>query len=146
MPKWDIHSQFYRLKEFYFSMAVLQAMCLNITTPESNVKIISQCLHHIIISSCSAWNLRHTGNLLTLRRYAKVVQLALPNDNLTKDANDFLCKILLSLQRNYDVSLPHNKIPDLLSALAKKMAIPAMPSGEEFKPEAAIVNYYGPSM
>jgi hypothetical protein len=83
---------------------------------------------------------------LTLRRYAKVVQLALPNDNLTKDANDFLCKILLSLQRNYDVSLPHNKIPDLLSALAKKMAIPAMPSGEEFKPEAAIVNYYGPSM
>jgi alkylated DNA repair protein alkB family protein 1 len=82
---------------------------------------------------------------LTLRRYAKVVQLALPNDNLTKDANDFLCKILLSLQRNYDVSLPHNKIPDLLSALAKKMAIPAMPSGEEFKPEAAIVNYYGPS-
>jgi hypothetical protein len=89
--------------------------------------------------------LRHTGNLLTLRRYAKVVQLALPNDNLTKDANDFLCKILLSLQRNYDVSLPHNKIPDLLSALAKKMAIPAMPSGEEFKPEAAIVNYYGPS-
>ncbi|BAT14076.1 Os11g0488500, partial [Oryza sativa Japonica Group] len=47
--------------------------------------------------------------------------------------------------RNYDVSLPHNKIPDLLSALAKKMAIPAMPSGEEFKPEAAIVNYYGPS-
>jgi len=26
------------------------------------------------------------------------------------------------------------------------MAIPAMPFGEEFKPEAAIVNYYGPSM
>jgi len=25
------------------------------------------------------------------------------------------------------------------------MAIPAMPFGEEFKPEAAIVNYYGPS-
>uniref|UniRef100_A0A0D3HLW2 Fe2OG dioxygenase domain-containing protein n=1 Tax=Oryza barthii TaxID=65489 RepID=A0A0D3HLW2_9ORYZ len=48
-------------------------------------------------------------------------------------------------KRNYDVSLPHNKIPDLLSVLAKKMAIPAMPSGEEFKPEAAIVNYYGPS-
>ncbi|KAF0895347.1 hypothetical protein E2562_012381 [Oryza meyeriana var. granulata] len=48
-------------------------------------------------------------------------------------------------KRNYDVSLPHNKIPDDLSALAKKMAIPAMPSGEEFKPEAAIVNYYGPS-
>lgn len=49
-------------------------------------------------------------------------------------------------QRNYDVSLPHNKIPGALASLAKKMAIPAMPSGEEFKPEAAIVNYYGPSM
>lgn len=49
-------------------------------------------------------------------------------------------------QRNYDVSLPHNKIPDALASLAKNMAIPAMPSGEEFKPEAAIVNYYGPSM
>ncbi|CAD6257088.1 unnamed protein product [Miscanthus lutarioriparius] len=48
-------------------------------------------------------------------------------------------------KRNYDVSLPHNKIPDALASLAKKMAIPAMPSGEEFKPEAAIVNYYGPS-
>ncbi|PWZ29515.1 Alpha-ketoglutarate-dependent dioxygenase alkB [Zea mays] len=48
-------------------------------------------------------------------------------------------------KRNYDVSLPHNKIPGALASLAKKMAIPAMPSGEEFKPEAAIVNYYGPS-
>ncbi|KAK3137049.1 hypothetical protein QOZ80_5BG0446980 [Eleusine coracana subsp. coracana] len=48
-------------------------------------------------------------------------------------------------KRNYDVSLPHNKIPDALTILAKKMAIPAMPSGQEFKPEAAIVNYYGPS-
>ncbi|KAF8754832.1 hypothetical protein HU200_011450 [Digitaria exilis] len=48
-------------------------------------------------------------------------------------------------KRNYDVSLPHNKIPDSLASLAKNMAIPAMPSGEEFKPEAAIVNYYGPS-
>jgi alkylated DNA repair protein alkB homolog 1 len=26
------------------------------------------------------------------------------------------------------------------------MAVPAMPCGQEFKPEAAIVNYYGPSM
>jgi alkylated DNA repair dioxygenase AlkB len=58
----------------------------------------------------------------------------------------FLCKILMLWQRNYDVSLPHNKIPGALASLAKKMAIPAMPSGEEFKPEAAIVNYYGPSM
>ncbi|RCV38187.1 hypothetical protein SEVIR_8G128700v4 [Setaria viridis] len=48
-------------------------------------------------------------------------------------------------KRNYDVSLPHNKISDPLASLAKNMAIPAMPSGEEFKPEAAIVNYYGPS-
>jgi len=51
-----------------------------------------------------------------------------------------------ALQRNYDVSLPHKKIPDALASLAKNMAIPAMPFGEEFKPEAAIVNYYGPSM
>ncbi|VAH55892.1 unnamed protein product [Triticum turgidum subsp. durum] len=49
-------------------------------------------------------------------------------------------------KRNYDVSLPHNKIPDDLATLAKKMAVPAMPSGEEFTAEAAIVNYYGPSM
>ncbi|KAM3198270.1 hypothetical protein ACQJBY_073428 [Aegilops geniculata] len=48
-------------------------------------------------------------------------------------------------KRNYDVSLPHNKIPDDLAALAKKMAIPAMPFREEFAAEAAIVNYYGPS-
>lgn len=48
-------------------------------------------------------------------------------------------------KRNYDVSLQHNKIPDALATLAKKMAIPATPSGEEFRPEAAIVNYYGPS-
>lgn len=47
------------------------------------------------------------------------------------------------IQRNYDVSLPHNKIPDTLCQLAKRMAAPAMPSGEEFKPEAAIVNYFG---
>ncbi|KAM0852647.1 hypothetical protein ACQ4PT_051649 [Festuca glaucescens] len=48
-------------------------------------------------------------------------------------------------KRNYDVSLPHNSILDALATLAKKMAIPAMPSGVEFSPEAAIVNYYGPS-
>ncbi|CAK9144309.1 unnamed protein product [Ilex paraguariensis] len=46
-------------------------------------------------------------------------------------------------KRSYDVSLPHNKIPDALSQLAKKMAAPAMPLGEEFWPEAAIVNYFG---
>ncbi|KAF7124235.1 hypothetical protein RHSIM_Rhsim12G0099900 [Rhododendron simsii] len=41
-------------------------------------------------------------------------------------------------KRNYDVSLPHNKIPDALAQLAKKMAAPAMPLGQEFQPEAAI--------
>ena len=41
------------------------------------------------------------------------------------------------------MSLPHNKIPDALSELAKRMAAPAMPNGEEFKPEATIVNYFG---
>ncbi|PWA46460.1 Oxoglutarate/iron-dependent dioxygenase [Artemisia annua] len=47
-------------------------------------------------------------------------------------------------KRGYNVSLPHNKIPDALSQLAKKMAAPAMPVGEDFQPEAAIVNYFGP--
>ncbi|KAL5762433.1 hypothetical protein ACOSP7_018697 [Xanthoceras sorbifolium] len=46
-------------------------------------------------------------------------------------------------KRNYDVSLPHNKIPDALCQLAKTLAAPAMPMGEDFKPEAAIVNYFG---
>lgn len=47
------------------------------------------------------------------------------------------------VQRNYDVSLPYNKIPNALSQLVKRMAEPAMPVGEEFQPEAAIVNYFG---
>ncbi|XP_017226860.1 alpha-ketoglutarate-dependent dioxygenase alkB isoform X2 [Daucus carota subsp. sativus] len=46
-------------------------------------------------------------------------------------------------KRSYNVDLPHNKIPDLLSELAKKMAAPSMSLGEEFQPEAAIVNYFG---
>ncbi|EPS70072.1 hypothetical protein M569_04688 [Genlisea aurea] len=46
-------------------------------------------------------------------------------------------------KRNYDTSLPHRTIPDSLSLLAKRMAAPAMPHGAEFKPEAAIVNYFG---
>ncbi|OVA09538.1 Oxoglutarate/iron-dependent dioxygenase [Macleaya cordata] len=46
-------------------------------------------------------------------------------------------------KRNYDVSLPHNKIPEDLCHLAKIMTSPAMPVGEEFQPEAAIVNYFG---
>lgn len=45
-------------------------------------------------------------------------------------------------KRNYDVSLPHNKIPDELSQLVKRLAAPAMPAGDDFKPEAAIVNYF----
>ncbi|KAJ8451517.1 hypothetical protein Cgig2_018151 [Carnegiea gigantea] len=46
-------------------------------------------------------------------------------------------------KRNYDVSLPHNKIPEELCRLSKKLAVPAMPIGEVFRPEAAIVNYFG---
>ncbi|KAA8528970.1 hypothetical protein F0562_033542 [Nyssa sinensis] len=46
-------------------------------------------------------------------------------------------------KRNYNISLPHNKIPHALCQLAKRMATPAMPVGEEFQPEAAIVNYFG---
>ncbi|KAL8142456.1 hypothetical protein V2J09_015488 [Rumex salicifolius] len=45
-------------------------------------------------------------------------------------------------KRNYDVSLPYNKIPERLSMTAKQLAVPAMPAAEEFKPEAAIVNYF----
>lgn len=48
-------------------------------------------------------------------------------------------------KRNYDMSLPHKKMPDALCLFVKKMAVPAMPKGEEFQPEAAIVNYFGPS-
>lgn len=40
------------------------------------------------------------------------------------------------------MALPHKKIPDELCQLAKRMAAPAMPIGEEFQPEAAIVNYF----
>ncbi|KAJ7957554.1 Alpha-ketoglutarate-dependent dioxygenase alkB [Quillaja saponaria] len=46
-------------------------------------------------------------------------------------------------KRNYDLSLPHNKIPDALCQLAKRLAKPALPAGIEFQPEAAIVNYFG---
>ncbi|CAA6667880.1 unnamed protein product [Spirodela intermedia] len=40
---------------------------------------------------------------------------------------------------------PPQRDPPALCSLAKKMAAPAMPPGEEFRPEAAIVNYFGPS-
>ncbi|KAK6930810.1 Alpha-ketoglutarate-dependent dioxygenase AlkB-like [Dillenia turbinata] len=46
-------------------------------------------------------------------------------------------------KRNYNVSVPHNKIPDALGQLAQRMASPAMPAGEKFQPEAAIVNFFG---
>jgi len=46
------------------------------------------------------------------------------------------------VQRNYNVSLQHNKIPEALCELAKQLAKPAMPAGVEFHPEAAIVNYF----
>ncbi|KAF9625902.1 hypothetical protein IFM89_027679 [Coptis chinensis] len=45
-------------------------------------------------------------------------------------------------KRDYNVTLPHNKIPESLCQLAKRMAAPAMGTGEEFQPEAAIVNYF----
>ena len=50
------------------------------------------------------------------------------------------------VQRNYDVSLPHNKIPEALCELAKELAKPTLPAGVEFQPEAAIVNYFGLGM
>ncbi|KZV28186.1 alpha-ketoglutarate-dependent dioxygenase alkB [Dorcoceras hygrometricum] len=46
-------------------------------------------------------------------------------------------------KRSYNVDLPHKKIPNSLCDLARRMAAPAMPNGEEFQPEAAIVNYFG---
>ncbi|KAG9144603.1 hypothetical protein Leryth_010812 [Lithospermum erythrorhizon] len=45
-------------------------------------------------------------------------------------------------KRSYNISLPHQKIPDALCQLAKTLAAPAMPPGEVFQPEAAIVNYF----
>lgn len=59
---------------------------------------------------------------------------------MTKKADSFG---LFFFQRNYDVSLPHNNIPDELCQLAKTHAAIAMPVGEEFRPEGAIVNYFG---
>ena len=60
----------------------------------------------------------------------------------TNTWNDADC-FAFFLQRNYDVSLPHNNIPDALCQLAKTHAAIAMPAGEEFRPEGAIVNYFG---
>ncbi|TMX05856.1 hypothetical protein EJD97_011734 [Solanum chilense] len=46
-------------------------------------------------------------------------------------------------KRSYNISLPHNKIPDALCLLAERMAAPTLPLGEVFQAEAAIVNYFG---
>ncbi|KAI8527943.1 hypothetical protein RHMOL_Rhmol12G0113200 [Rhododendron molle] len=62
---------------------------------------------------------------------------------ITVDYSSCFFVTFVPCKRNYDVSLPHNKIPDALAQLAKKMAAPAMPLGQEFQPEAAIVNYFG---
>ncbi|KAI5077548.1 hypothetical protein GOP47_0007372 [Adiantum capillus-veneris] len=45
-------------------------------------------------------------------------------------------------KRAYDLSLPHNKIPQDLYELASKLAKPAM-NNSQFHAEAAIVNYFG---
>ncbi|XP_047269005.1 alpha-ketoglutarate-dependent dioxygenase alkB isoform X2 [Capsicum annuum] len=47
------------------------------------------------------------------------------------------------VERSYNISLPHNKIPDALCLLAERMAAPTLPLGEAFHAEAAIVNYFG---
>lgn len=63
---------------------------------------------------------------------------------------NYKCKQSLNkheyVQRNYDVSLPHDNIPDALSKLAKHLAKPALPVGVEFQPEGAIVNYFALGM
>lgn len=51
--------------------------------------------------------------------------------------------VFVFVQRSYNISLPHKKIPDALCQLARRLAEPAMPCGEEFQPEAAIINYFG---
>ncbi|WOL12843.1 hypothetical protein Cni_G21611 [Canna indica] len=65
-------------------------------------------------------------------------------ENISSVGGSAILMFLLSC-RNYDVSLPHNKIRKELCELAKEMAAPAMSAGEEFQPEAAIVNYLVPS-
>lgn len=65
---------------------------------------------------------------------------------LKLNQNMYLTTVMFTMQRNYDVSLPHKKIPDTLCQLAKRLATPAMPLGEEFQPEGAIVNYFGPGI
>uniref|UniRef100_A0A7N0TXD6 Alpha-ketoglutarate-dependent dioxygenase AlkB-like domain-containing protein n=1 Tax=Kalanchoe fedtschenkoi TaxID=63787 RepID=A0A7N0TXD6_KALFE len=46
-------------------------------------------------------------------------------------------------KRNYNAALQHQKIPDALGQLARRLTAPAMKSSGEFQPEAAIVNYFG---
>ncbi|EXB81982.1 Alpha-ketoglutarate-dependent dioxygenase alkB [Morus notabilis] len=77
-------------------------------------------------------------DLFSAAKERKFLESSKDDDDDTKE-----WKLVEEDQRNYDVSLAHNKIPDALCELAKRMASPAMPNGEEFKPEAAIVNYFG---
>jgi len=48
-------------------------------------------------------------------------------------------------QRAYNEALPFQEIPPKLAGLAARLAKPAM-ENEDFKAEAAIVNFYGPGM
>lgn len=48
-------------------------------------------------------------------------------------------------QRAYNEALPFQEIPLKLAGLAARLAKPAM-ENEDFKAEAAIVNFYGPGM
>lgn len=48
-------------------------------------------------------------------------------------------------QRAYNEALPFQEIPPKLADLARRLAKPAM-ENEDFKAEAAIVNFYGPGM
>ncbi|KAF5449332.1 hypothetical protein F2P56_029792 [Juglans regia] len=74
--------------------------------------------------------------------YMEVIFCAVISIHLLLESRLGLCHYVQA-NRNYDVSLPHNKIPVALCQLAKRMAEPAMLEGEQFQPEAAIVNYFG---
>ncbi|KAI3730824.1 hypothetical protein L1987_62002 [Smallanthus sonchifolius] len=93
----------------------------------------------------------HYGAIHDLFNAAKNRQVLVKEEIISGEDNSIAVDLrwsTLGLQfdwskRSYNVSLPHNKIPDALCQLAKKMAAPAMAVGEEFQPEAAIVNYFG---
>ncbi|KAL0928629.1 hypothetical protein M5K25_000535 [Dendrobium thyrsiflorum] len=98
--------------------------------------------------------IRHIGRQISLlllisipslNHSNNVAQLLLVSSSTSAGASIDQFSVSKSALRNYAVSLPHKRMPDDLCLVAKKMAVPAMPNGEEFKPEAAIVNYFGPS-